>query len=61
MIVWYNNILDNMRYMVDVSGNRVRIGRNPDNEWYSTARSWPARPSCCTAEAAPGKWSRRWG
>ena len=32
MQLWYNNILDNSRYVVDVRGNRVRIGRNSDND-----------------------------
>lgn len=32
MRIWYNNILDNTRYAVDVRGNRVRIGRNADSD-----------------------------
>src|SRR5262249_18437253 len=32
MRIWYNNILDNSREAVDIRGNRVRIGRNPDND-----------------------------
>src|SRR5947207_2128272 len=32
MRIWYNNILDNTREAVDIRSNRVRIGRNPDND-----------------------------
>ena len=32
MRIWYNNILDNSRYVLDVTANRVRIGRDPGNE-----------------------------
>jgi pilus assembly protein CpaF len=32
MQLWYNSILDNSRYAVDIRGTRVRIGRNPDND-----------------------------
>ncbi|MBY0525256.1 MAG: Flp pilus assembly complex ATPase component TadA [Gemmataceae bacterium] len=32
MRIWYNNILDNTRYALDVRGNRIRIGRNSDND-----------------------------
>ena len=32
MRIWYNNILDNSRHVFDVRGNRIRIGRNPDND-----------------------------
>jgi len=32
MRIWYNNIIDNNRYVVDVDGGRVRIGRHPTNE-----------------------------
>src|SRR6266446_3755307 len=32
MRIWYNNILDNSRFVVDVTGSRVRIGRDPDND-----------------------------
>jgi len=32
MRIWYNNILDNTRYAVDVRGNRVRVGRDTGND-----------------------------
>ena len=32
MRIWYNNILDNSRYVLDVVGSRVRIGRDAENE-----------------------------
>jgi Flp pilus assembly CpaF family ATPase len=32
MRIWYNNVLDNSRYAVDVNGNRVRIGRDTVND-----------------------------
>jgi Flp pilus assembly CpaF family ATPase len=32
MRIWYNNNLDNSGYMFDVTGNRVRIGRDPGND-----------------------------
>jgi pilus assembly protein CpaF len=31
MRVWYNNILDETRYAIDVRGKRLTIGRNPDS------------------------------
>jgi len=32
MRIWYNNILENSRYVLDVKTNRVRIGRRGDND-----------------------------
>jgi Flp pilus assembly CpaF family ATPase len=32
MKIWYNNILDPSRYVVEVVGNRVRVGKSPDND-----------------------------
>jgi pilus assembly protein CpaF len=32
MRIWYNNVLDNSRYAVDVNGHRVRVGRDPSND-----------------------------
>ena len=32
MKIWFNNVIDTQRNVADVSGNRVRIGRNPDND-----------------------------
>lgn len=32
MRIWFNNLLDNSRNSVDVAGNRVRIGKNADND-----------------------------
>ena len=32
MKIWFNNVIDTERNSADVVGNRVRIGRNPDND-----------------------------
>ncbi len=32
MHIWYNNILDNSRHVLEVRNNRVRIGRGSDND-----------------------------
>ena len=32
MKVWYNNVIDSDRKLVEVQGNRIRIGRGPHNE-----------------------------
>lgn len=32
MKIWYNNIIDTERHVVDVQGDRIRIGRAPSNE-----------------------------
>jgi Flp pilus assembly CpaF family ATPase len=32
MKIWYNNIIDTERHVVDVQGDRIRIGRGPANE-----------------------------
>lgn len=32
MKIWYNNIIDTERHVVDVQGDRIRIGRAPTNE-----------------------------
>ena len=32
MKIWFNNVIDTERNVADVTGNRVRIGRNPDND-----------------------------
>ncbi len=32
MKIWFNNVIDTERNVADVAGNRVRIGRNPDND-----------------------------
>ena len=32
MKIWFNNVIDTERRVVDVTGNRVRIGRNRDND-----------------------------
>jgi pilus assembly protein CpaF len=32
MKIWFNNVIDTERNVVDVTGNRVRIGRNRDND-----------------------------
>ncbi len=32
MKIWYNNVIDTQRNVADVTGNRVRIGRNSDND-----------------------------
>ena len=32
MKIWYNNIIDTERHVVDVQGDRIRIGRSPTNE-----------------------------
>jgi Flp pilus assembly CpaF family ATPase len=32
MKIWYNNIIDTDRHVVEVQGERIRIGRSPSNE-----------------------------
>lgn len=32
MKIWYNNVIDTDRRMVDVQGSRIRIGRSPHND-----------------------------
>ena len=32
MKIWFNNVIDTQRDVADVTGNRVRIGRNNDND-----------------------------
>ena len=32
MKIWFNNVMDTEPNVAEVSGNRVRIGRNPDND-----------------------------
>ena len=32
MKIWFNNVIDTERNVADVTGSRVRIGRNPDND-----------------------------
>ena len=32
MKIWFNNVIDTERNMTEVTGSRVRIGRNPDND-----------------------------
>ena len=32
MKIWYNNIIDTDRHVVEVQGDRIRIGRSPANE-----------------------------
>ena len=32
MKIWFNNVVDTERNVIDVTGNRVRIGRNPNND-----------------------------
>ncbi len=32
MRIWYNNVVDTERRLLEVSGNRLRIGRDPRNE-----------------------------
>ena len=32
MKIWYNNIIDTDRHVVEVQGDRIRIGRAPANE-----------------------------
>src|SRR6185503_2834100 len=32
MKIWYNNIIDTERHVVEVQGDRIRIGRGPANE-----------------------------
>ena len=32
MKIWFNNVVDTERKLVEVTGNRVRIGRGADNE-----------------------------
>lgn len=32
MKIWYNNVIDSNRTLVEVKGNRIRIGRSPQNE-----------------------------
>ena len=32
MKIWFNNVIDTERNVADVTGNRVRIGRNADND-----------------------------
>jgi Flp pilus assembly CpaF family ATPase len=32
MKIWYNNIIDTDRHVVEVQGDRIRIGRGPSNE-----------------------------
>ncbi len=32
MRIWYNSVIDQTSYAYDVKGNRVRIGRDPDND-----------------------------
>ena len=43
MKIWYNNIIDTERHVVDVQGDRIGIGRASRTRSCSKVRMWPRR------------------
>jgi len=56
MRVLYNNFVDNTRYVVDVKGDRIRIGRSSDNEVVLNSPFVAPRAAVLSRAPGGGSW-----